>query len=156
MRHHARMARRLRTRDYSPEARERLGDAVTKAREAAGYKWRTEFAKAAGGINVRSIEMLENGEPGVGQTILYAVARALPNWTEDTVRHILEDPDFPIPPTDARPDLHMVRPSEDELDLRDETERKLWAITDLPEDDRWEYIYQHRARKQRRSATSFG
>ena len=91
--------RRLRTRDYSKDARNRLGEAVVRAREAAGFKYRTHFAKAAGGINVRSLEMLENGDEGVGQSILFAVARALPNWTEDTPRRILEDEHFPIPPT---------------------------------------------------------
>lgn len=35
-------------------------------------------------------------------------------------------------------------------DLRDEVERKLWAITDLSEDERWAYIYQHRARQEQR------
>lgn len=97
MRDHSRMAtRRLRTRDYPESARLRLGDAVTKAREAAGYRWRTDFAKAAGGINVRSLEYLETGATGVGQSILFAVGRTLPGWTEETPRIILEG--GPIPP----------------------------------------------------------
>lgn len=86
--------RRLRTADYSEAARARLGQAVVKARQAAGHKWRTNFARAAR-ISVRSVSAIEQAEPTVGQANLYAVGRALPNWDEDTPRVILEG--GPIP-----------------------------------------------------------
>lgn len=101
MRHYAHMgSRRVRTASYPEEARRRLGDAVAKAREAAGYQYRTEFRRAAGIKSVRSLEMLENGEPGVGQTVLFAVGRLLPGWTEDTPRQILEGGMIPEPAAD--------------------------------------------------------
>ncbi len=59
--------------------------------------YRTDFARAIGNKSVRSIELLEAGEPGVGASILFAVGRGLPNWTEDTPQIILEG--GPIPPT---------------------------------------------------------
>jgi hypothetical protein len=92
--------RRVRTAAYPPEARARLGDAVAKAREAAGFKSRTSFARWASIKSMRSLDMVENGEPGVGQTILFAIGRALPGWNEDTPRTILEGGPAPRPPTD--------------------------------------------------------
>ncbi|MEV6879150.1 hypothetical protein [Amycolatopsis sp. NPDC051128] len=149
--------KRLRTANYSAEARARLGDAVTKAREAAGYQYRPPFvhaAKAAGiKLNVRSLELLEQGDPGVGQSILFAVGRALPGWTEDTPRVILED--GPIPPTENAgvPHLSLVDSASAAPpgpELRDDIERQLWAISALSEEERWSYIDQHRARQARR------
>jgi hypothetical protein len=92
----ARMAgiRRLRTADYPEAARVRLGQAVAKARQAAGHKWRTSFARVAR-ISVRSLTAIEQAEPTVGQANLHAVGRALPNWNEDTPKAILEG--GPIP-----------------------------------------------------------
>ncbi|MFJ8913398.1 hypothetical protein [Amycolatopsis sp. NPDC102389] len=88
---------RTRTANYSETARRRLGDAVAIARQAAGHKWRTTFAREHEGLNVSSLELLENGKPGVAEAVLVAVGRALPNWNEDTARVILEG--GPIPPT---------------------------------------------------------
>ncbi|WP_318306006.1 hypothetical protein [Amycolatopsis solani] len=149
-------SKRLRTANYDQRARARLGDAVTKAREAGGWQYRTDFVEAAkqAGIklNVRSMELLENGEPGVGQSVLFGVARILPNWTEDTPRIVLED--GPIPPTSGSGSAHLAVVPDPEPepgpDLLDDVERKLWAITDLSEDERWSYIYQHRARTAQR------
>ncbi|MFF4600117.1 hypothetical protein [Amycolatopsis sp. NPDC001319] len=46
---------------------------------------------------------------------------------------------------------NLATPQSDaSVDLRDDVERKLWAITDLSEDERWAYIFQHRARQERR------
>jgi len=87
--------RRLRTANYSDEARKRLGEAVAQARQAAGYKWRTVFATKAG-ISVRSLAALEQGEPTVGQATLFAVGRALPGWTEGTPQWILENNRMPV------------------------------------------------------------
>jgi hypothetical protein len=89
---------RVRTANYSPEARRRLGDAVAKAREALGMS-RPQFvaAAAAAGVvlNKKSLELVETGQPGVGQSFLYALGRYLPNWTEDTARQILEGDEAP-------------------------------------------------------------
>jgi hypothetical protein len=117
---------------------------VGKAREAAGWKWRTDFAKACGGINVRSIELLEAGEPGVGQTILYAIGRTLPNWTEDTPKIILEG--GPIPPTVAE----MPRPRYPsdlfEKEPRTEQEEDILAVEDMGDEAKWKVIFGLRRR----------
>src|SRR5262245_3598970 len=78
MREHAGMPRKqLRTRTYPPEARARLGEAVEQARIAAGYRFRTEFCRAHGIKNLRGLELLEQGQPGVGSAFLSEIARAL-------------------------------------------------------------------------------
>lgn len=122
--------RRLRTADYSEEARERLGRAVARQREADGYKFRPAFAKAAK-ISLRSLAAVETGEPGVGAANLRAIGRALSTWTEDTPREILDG--GPIPPTH----VETVEP-------RDEFERKVMAShVDL--DTKIHFIRRHRA-----------
>jgi DNA-binding XRE family transcriptional regulator len=84
------------TKDYPAEARERLGTAHRRARQVAGYKARTHYAKAIG-VALRSIVSLEKGDP-VGEYILEAVGRFLPTWDEDTPKVILEG--GPIPPNE--------------------------------------------------------
>lgn len=99
------------TTDYDADDRLRLGRAVREAREAAGDKSRPKFLAKYGthtsyGINKKSLELLERGQPGVGGPILRAVGRALPGWTEGTPKIILEGGPIPEPPTealDARP-----------------------------------------------------
>lgn len=112
MRDHAKVSRRLSTSNYTEAARIRLGEAVAQARDAAGFKYRTEFGRAHG-INPKSLELLELGKPGVGQSILFAVGRALPGWTEDTPRAILDG--GPIP--GAEPASGQA-PEPEPIDLR--------------------------------------
>jgi len=77
------------TRDYSPEARQRLGLAVQRAREAMGpHPYRPSFALLIG-KSVRSLVKLEQGDP-VGPTVYEAAADHLPGWTRDTPKAILE------------------------------------------------------------------
>jgi hypothetical protein len=94
MRQNARMATgRVRTANYSDSARTQLGEAVLKAREALGMsrpQLITAAAKAGVTLNKKSLELVETGQPGVGQSFLYALGRFLPNWTEDTAKAILE------------------------------------------------------------------
>jgi hypothetical protein len=94
---------RVHTREFSAEARERLGLAITRAREASGHPHRPSFAKVAG-LSVRSIVNLEAGTP-VGPSVYEAAARALPGWNEDTPRMILEGSPAPeiVVPTRAEP-----------------------------------------------------
>lgn len=122
MRDHAVMARRqLRTKDYSEDARKRLGEAVDRARRAAGYRYRTDFVKAHGIKNLRGLEMLEQGQPGVGQAFLLEVAAALPGWNEDTPRAVLEGGEPPeLSDSQAPPEA----PVEESRGLSDE-ERSL-------------------------------
>jgi hypothetical protein len=46
-------------------------------------------------LNKKSLELVETGQPGVGQSFLFALGRFLPNWTEDTPQQILEGADPP-------------------------------------------------------------
>lgn len=82
------------TRDYPPEARQRLGIAVQRAREAMGpHPYRPSFATLIG-KSVRSLVKLEQGEP-VGPTVYEAAADHLPGWTRDTPKSILEGAEPP-------------------------------------------------------------
>ncbi|MEA5366041.1 hypothetical protein VA596_41390 [Amycolatopsis sp., V23-08] len=107
--------KQIRTGDYPPEPRARLGDAVAKARTAAGWQYRTDLVKAAEAagekLSIRSLQALETGDASVGQSALFTVARMLPGWTEDTPRHILEGGEPPAtsdqrPPTSPAPVRH--------------------------------------------------
>lgn len=97
VRHDARVAAiELNTGDYPMDDRVRLGRDVTRTREASGWGNRQEFATFAG-VSLRSLAKLESpiGEKPVGRKVLEAIARALPNWTEDTPRTILEGGEAP-------------------------------------------------------------
>lgn len=111
MRDHAGVSRRqLRTSNYPPEARVRLGEAVEKARIAACYPTRPAFCRAHGIKNLRGLELLEHGETGVGQKFLFEVARAL-GWDADTPKVILDG--GPIPPPPELPGIVDVTAAED-------------------------------------------
>lgn len=105
-----------------------------------GFKWRTDFARAAEIKSVRSLEMLEAGQGGVGQSILFAVGRALPNWTEDTPRVILEG--GAVPPTAAE------QPEQDEEVPRDDFEREIVGDPDLTRRQRLRLLRRYRERQQ--------
>jgi hypothetical protein len=66
----------LRTANYAPEARDRLGKAVSQARRAIGHRFRRSFADETG-LGIRSIEALERGEPTVGVVVAEQVGRTL-------------------------------------------------------------------------------
>ncbi|TWE22905.1 hypothetical protein [Prauserella muralis] len=113
LRHSARVAiRRLRTADYSDQARDRLASAVTDAREADGYQSRPAFARAAN-ISLRVLAAVENAEPTVGEKTLRAIGRTLSNWTPDTPRTVLEG--GPIPPLPDAPPPREPERTEDEV-----------------------------------------
>lgn len=99
MRHDSSVAtKRPHTRDFPEPARKDLALAVIRAREAVGYRYRTDFARAAG-LGVRSTAMLEQGDP-VGPAVYEAAGRALGRmlggWSEATPLAILHGQ--PAPP----------------------------------------------------------
>lgn len=122
----SRKQRQIRTGDYPPEARLRLGHEVAKARIAAGHRYRTDLAdaiKAAGGkVSPRSLQALETGDASVGQAVLFAVASVLPRWTEDTPKAILEG--GPAPSADED-DTGL---SDEEIIAADSTTLAYWFI----------------------------
>lgn len=164
MRDHARMARRqLRTKDYPEEDRRRLGEAVQDARIAAGYRFRTDFARARGIKNVRGLELLENGKTGVGQAFLFEVADALPGWTHDTPGQILEGNPAPANESSAEDSTPTPRsrPRPEVPNKGDLTEHELefmWALarSGLKAETIEEEVRKRRARIQMRSETELG
>jgi hypothetical protein len=100
------------TSDYPEDARQRLGVAVTRAREGGGWKRRKDLADRAN-ISLRSLVKLEQGKPGVGRLVLEAVGRTLPDWTEDTPRSILDGGPIPSGGEEAQPADQLDRPKYD-------------------------------------------
>lgn len=135
VRDHADVTLRPHTKMFPLEARERLGLAIQRAREAANYLSRPAFAKTLP-IGLTSLVKLETGKP-VGPTVYEAVARMLPNWTEDTPVSILEG--GPIPAgaaesTSLQP--RPTRPTRDELLMQ---YRRLEGVMEIVVDEqrRW-------------------
>lgn len=121
----SRRQRQVRTGDYPPEDRLRLGHEVVKARIAAGYRYRTDLAdaikKAGGKVSLRSLQALETGDASVGQAVLFAAVSVLPGWTADTPKAILEGE---APPADQ----DDTRPPDDEIIAMDSTVLAYWFI----------------------------
>lgn len=96
-------AYRPHTKEFAQQARVLLGLAAIRAREAAGLTQRALAERAR--ISRTSLYKLETGE-SVGPQVYEGVGRALPNWTEDTPRLILEGADPPAlgaPPAPPSP-----------------------------------------------------
>jgi transcriptional regulator with XRE-family HTH domain len=139
----------LRTADFSQERRELLGEAVRNQREADGFKFRPAFAAFAG-ISKRSLADLEQGKPGIGETNLRAVGKALSTWTEETPRIILEG--GPIPPlsrpgsdVDRGPELAAVDIEPSRGEIATMSNERLFRIADrireeLGEDAEYEFL----------------
>lgn len=86
--HHVQVAStRPHTKDFPEDRRAALGLAVIRAREALQLSQRAFAARAK--IGRTSLFKLETAEP-VGAQVYEAAGRALPTWTEDTPRGILE------------------------------------------------------------------
>jgi hypothetical protein len=124
----------------------RLGAYVTRWRFKRGYEDIRALSTATG-IHERTLGKLENGHP-VGRNTLTAVEIAI-NWGPQSCELVLAGGE----PIDLGP-LPEGQQLASGPELRDDIERKLWAITELTEDDRWTYIDLHRARQQRGKSNS--
>lgn len=127
---------RVSTSDYTEDARLRLAAAVTRARTTAGWMRRKDAAEHAD-ISLRSIAKLESGEPNVGWRVLEAIGRALPGWTEDTPRLILEGGEPPSisesPSEPAEKEPPPNRLSERERQLLVELDSLEWTPQEIAE-----------------------
>jgi hypothetical protein len=127
---------------------ERLGSYVRRRRLEPGARERGRYFPdirafaAATGIHERTLGKLENGH-SVGQNTLAAVEIAL-EWAPQSAKSILGGGE----PREMA--STSAKRSAGSPDLRDDAERKLWAIDELSEEDRWTYINFHRARNQQR------
>jgi hypothetical protein len=121
------------TKSFSQEARDTLGVAFGRAREAAGYPSRPAFAKASG-VGKTSLYKLESGIP-VSASVYEAAARAIPGWTEDTPIAVLAGEDPPSTDVviaaarDAGPELEdESSDAEDEVPPNwTEDEEQMWT-----------------------------
>lgn len=111
----------------------RLGSYVARRRFAMGYATAGDLADALGKSG-RTIERLESGT-SVGRNTLLAIEHHF-GWPPQTGEKILAGGS---PPEERSP------ASPDEPELRDDAERKIWAITEIPEAHRRTLIAVHRA-----------
>jgi transcriptional regulator with XRE-family HTH domain len=122
-----------RVRRYIRAERQRRGWSQADLASAAGIKSRT------------TIQNLENGSE-LREGLEAAVEEAL-GWKVGSIDALREG---------GEPIRLRQASNSDEPDLRDDVERQLWAVKDLTEDERWQYIDQHRARKRRRTGPRRG
>lgn len=122
------------------DRRKTVGRRIKRARRRAGHRSQKAFA-AAIDMAESSVARAETGDPRVGAATFEAIEDGL-EWPEGSIASYLETGDeavFTSGPT---------RAAEPPDELRDDTERKLWAITELPPDARWSYVLQWRAMQQ--------
>lgn len=105
---------------------------------------------------MRSLLKLERGAP-VGPQVYEAAARQLPEWDEDTPVAILRSPNAKVPVA-PKPETNRETGEPEAgqypqgLNTDDAVERELWDLRHLPEDMKWNYVYQWRAKLQANNA----
>jgi transcriptional regulator with XRE-family HTH domain len=110
----------------------RLARAVVDAREELGLT-QEEFRKK-GKLSIITVQRVEAGKVSPRTKTFNGLDKAA-DWPPGTARGILE----------GRMERPTTKAAEPPDALRDDTERKLWAITELPLDARWSYVLQWRA-----------
>lgn len=113
---------------------EALGAQIALLRQKQNMS-RQEHLADASGVGVRTISDVETGKKVPRVTTMRKIETALglpAGATDDFLDGKLDE-------------LRASGRQPSGPDLRDNVERKLWAITELSEPLRWNYIYQHRA-----------
>ncbi|AIJ26394.1 helix-turn-helix domain-containing protein [Amycolatopsis methanolica] len=130
------------------ERRKKLGRRVALARQRAGYSSQKAFADAAD-LSEKSVADVERGDTRPGKSTLWKIEGAL-GWPDNGAVHYLEtgrpeDLDaLPLPstaPTIAEPRRNYP------AQLEDDTERKLWDLPELSEEERWNLIIFYRTQR---------
>lgn len=112
---------------------ERVADAMDAQRAELGIKW-SDVAKRAD-MSVKTLERFRNGKlSAYSRGNIRAIERAL-GWERGSIDAIRNG---------GEPTLTGDTPAD--IDLRDDIERQIWAISELEEDLRWSYIYMRRAK----------
>lgn len=118
----------------TPESRRRLDDLMNERRRELRIKW-TEVARRAG-MTPQNLLRIRKGQISISWDAADGIDDAL-QWERGGVQAII-DGRIPVK-------LLVARPQDPEL--RDENERRIWALDGLDEDLRREYISRYRNRK---------
>lgn len=121
--------------------RERLDEAMKERRKELRIQW-NRVAELAG-MTYGNLHKIRTGQIAISEDAAYGLEIAL-QWTHGSIDAVLAGGT----PTKIDEAKHADEPA----DLRDDTERRLWALADLPEDERWALIYTHRAEQAQRAA----
>jgi hypothetical protein len=125
----------------------RLARYVVNRRVALGYRTRQAFADEIG-VTAHTLGVLEKGRR-VSPDTLAAVENGL-QWEPGSADLVLEGGAPIIVGELAKAPPQAAPQAPPYPDLRDEVERRLWAVTEAPEEERWSYIMQHRAVERER------
>lgn len=133
--------------------RQRLGAEIARVADKQGLKTQEALAQAAS-IGLRTVVAVQRGEKVSARTLRKIEnTLKLPTGSTDDFLEEKIDELVPLAGADQR---QNAAESEEPAGLHDEVERKLWAIDELSEEDRWTYIYEYRARQQAVRATKAG
>ncbi|RSD21964.1 hypothetical protein [Amycolatopsis eburnea] len=116
----------------------RLASYVIDARTAAGFPVRRTFAKHIV-VSDKTLQRLELDHMAIRPAKLAAIERGV-GWAPGSAEAVLAGGE----PTLLAGVTHIAGP-----DLRDDTERQLWALPDLSDEERWAFIDLHRAHQVR-------
>ncbi len=121
--------------DLSEDALRRLAEFMDVERARRGDRW-DDVARRAG-ISIALLRNIRKGRAPLTLDSKMAIQRAydLPDGYLNAVLAGTTQPPEVVPKLKYPPGL------------RDDTERQLWDITDLPEERRWEWIHKWRRRK---------
>lgn len=117
---------------------QRLASWVVSTRDQLGMTTQAALSERSG-ASLRQVGEVENGRR-VGAKTLARIERAL-GWEPGSARQTLRGGE----PT------RIDEPSEP-VGLRDEAERKIWAIDEIPEEDRWTFIHLRRSKQEQQAA----
>lgn len=134
--------------DYrDPVARRRLTTAMDERRDQLGLTWRQ--VAAAGGLSYETVRVARKVRRDMPPRTRRGIERGL-QWPSGAIDRILTGEPAPTDTPPARP--HMTVVDGGTPDLWDDTERQLWAIEGLTDDEKWDYIRMHRGRQATSSA----
>lgn len=139
----------LTTRDYSREARERLGDALTARRVEVSPAWanRAEFLRVTG-LNKKLVERLELGQPANYRPSTQALVARAYQVTAASLRQVLDGTGGLVP--EARPAVDD-RPLIVQTAWSDEMVRRIWGMHLVDEHDRLMFIRAYLERYSQRA-----
>lgn len=126
----------------APESRKRLDELMNERRRELRIKW-SEVARRAG-MTPQNLLRIRKGDISITWDAADGIDDAM-LWTRGSVEAAVLKGRRPIAaPTPTNRD--------DQLDLRDDTERYIWSMDALSENLRHDYIATWRAKKARRAS----
>ncbi|HEV2780378.1 MAG TPA: hypothetical protein VGX25_13395 [Actinophytocola sp.] len=115
-----------------------LGTRITARRDDLGLSM--SAAARSAGVNRLTWRAWEK-DMSVPESYNHVKIERVLRWERGSVAEVLN----------GRPPVELADEADSQPDLRDETEREIWAITELSEEVRWAYIIRRRRRLEGRN-----